>query len=142
MVQSQARSGFTIGALAEAAGIGVETVRFYQRKGLIETPERGTSIRRYDGDALRRLLFIRQAQAAGFTLKEISELLELDSGQDRARARELATRRVAALDDQIREMRKARDALAHLAKECSEGGAGPCPILASFDQSSRSRSLK
>jgi MerR family mercuric resistance operon transcriptional regulator len=88
---------------------------------------------------LRRLKFIRQAQAAGFTLAEISELLELDASGDRARAHELATARVAALDAQIAELRQARDALERLARECADGSPGPCPILTSFEAKPRSR---
>lgn len=85
----------TISGLARAGGVGVETVRFYQRRGLLETPDRGGSgltrgVRRYDDQDVRRLKFIRSAQAAGFTLDQIGELLRLDAGQDRARARELA----------------------------------------------------
>jgi MerR family mercuric resistance operon transcriptional regulator len=79
------------------------------------------------------LRFIRQAQAAGFTLDEIRELLELDAGQDRSRAREVAKSRVEALDAKIAELGRARDALQRLATECEAGGEGPCPILASFD---------
>ena len=101
MVQSQALHSLTIGRLAAAGGVGVETVRFYQRRGLLETPGRVGGIRRYGPDDLRRLRFIRQAQAAGFTLEEIKELLELDSTDDRARARALAAARVKALNDQI-----------------------------------------
>ena len=70
----------TIGTLAEAAGVGVETVRFYQRKGLLHEPARAGGIRRYGERDLRQLKFIRQAQAAGFTLAEIGELLALDAG--------------------------------------------------------------
>ena len=122
----------TIGKLADAVGVGVETIRFYQRKGLLETPKRNGGIRRYGGDDLRRLRFIRQAQSAGFTLREIKELLELDESEDRSRARELAKARVEALDAKIAELQRARDALQHLAKECAEGTRGPCPILVSF----------
>jgi MerR family mercuric resistance operon transcriptional regulator len=81
----------TIGKLAEAASVSVETVRFYQRKGLLETPEKEGSIRRYDKAALRQLRFIRKAQEAGFTLKEIQELITLDAGQDHQRAFHLAS---------------------------------------------------
>ena len=66
----------SIGKLAEAGDVGVETVRYYQRKGLLETPPRGEGIRRYGDDHVRRLRFIRRAQPAGFTLAEIRELLE------------------------------------------------------------------
>jgi MerR family mercuric resistance operon transcriptional regulator len=133
MVQSQALQSFTIAKLAKGGGVGVETVRFYQRKGLLETPTRGDGIRRYGSDDLRRLRFIRQAQAAGFTLQEIKELLDLDASEDRARARELAKARVKALDAKIAELESARDALRRLARECGSGSAGPCPILTSFE---------
>ena len=122
----------TIGALAGAAGVGVETVRFYQRKGLLAVPPRAGGIRRYDDRDVERLRFIKRAQAAGFTLAEIGELIALDAGQDRARARELAAARIAALDAKIAELKEARAALVRLAKECSEGRDGPCPIIASF----------
>ena len=133
MVQSQAVRSLTIAGLAAAGGVGVETIRFYQRKGLLETPTRESGIRRYGADDVRQLRFIRQAQAAGFTLEEIRELMSLDSSEDRQRARELATSRVAALDTKIAELQRARDALRRLARECRQGSAGPCPILASFD---------
>lgn len=123
----------TIGRLAAAANVGVETVRYYQRRGLVETPPRDREIRRYGSDDLRRLRFIRQAQSAGFTLEEIKELLDLDAGEDRARARELAGARVKALDRKIADLQQARDALKRLARECGSGGAGPCPILTSFE---------
>ena len=110
----------------------METIRFYQRRGLIETPTRESGIRRYGNDDLRRLRFIRQAKAAGFTLEEIRELLALDAGEDRGRARELASARIAELDSRIAQLEQARDSLRRLAAECGGGGKGPCPILASF----------
>jgi MerR family mercuric resistance operon transcriptional regulator len=82
---------------------------------------------------VRRLRFIRSAQAAGFTLVEIGELLALDAADDRARARELARSRVAALDARIAELREARDALAGLATACAKKKGGACPILRAFD---------
>ena len=90
-------------------------------------------MRRYGEGELRRLRFIRSAQAAGFTLEEIGELLELDATDDRARARELAAARIAALDAKIAELVQAREGLARLAKECGSGRAGPCPILTAFE---------
>ena len=101
MVQSQASQSLTIGKLAAAGGVGVETIRFYQRRGLLEVPDRGDGMRRYASEDVRRLRFIRQAQAAGFTLEEIKELLDLDASEDRSRARELANARVATLDAKI-----------------------------------------
>ncbi|MGZ2412730.1 MerR family transcriptional regulator, mercuric resistance operon regulatory protein [Sphingomonas sp. F9_3S_D5_B_2] len=132
MVQSQETPPLTIGKLAAAAGVGVETVRFYQRRNLLETPTREAGVRRYDSEDLRRLRFIRQAQTAGFTLGEIRELLELDASEDRSRARELAQTRIEALGEKIAELERARDALRRLAGECASGSAGPCPILTSF----------
>src|SRR5215213_9280533 len=132
MVQSQGPRSLTIGELAAGGKVGVETIRFYQRKGLLETPTRESGVRRYGSQDVRRLRFIRQAQAAGFTLEQIRELLELDAGEDRRRARELARSRIDSLDARIGELERARDALRRLAAECGEGGKGPCPILASF----------
>ena len=122
-----------ISDLARAAGVGVETVRFYQRKGLLEVP-RGTARagRHYGADDARRLRYIRQAQTAGFTLSEIAELIDLDRSDDRPRAREMARERIAALDARIAELTEARASLAKLAADCAKGGAGPCPILAAF----------
>lgn len=133
MIRSQAPAPLSIGQLAADGGVGVETIRFYQRQGLLETPTRGGGIRRYGSEHLRRLRFIRQAQAAGFTLAEIKELLDLDASEDRARARTLASSRIAALDAKISDLRRARDALHRLATECERGTKGPCPILASFE---------
>ena len=123
----------TIGALAKSAGVGVETVRFYQRKRLVAEPPRAGGIRRYGPRDIDRIRFIRRAQAAGFTLQEIKELIDLDAGEDRARARDLARSRVRALDGKIAELKRARDALQRLAKECGAGSSGPCPILTSFE---------
>lgn len=123
----------TIGKFAELGGVGVETVRFYQRRELIETPPRAGGIRRYGEEDVRRLRFIRKAQQAGFTLEEIRELLELDAGHDRRRAHEMAERRMAKLDEQIADLQRARKSLERLAKDCAGGKSGPCPILVAFD---------
>jgi MerR family mercuric resistance operon transcriptional regulator len=124
----------TIGSLARAAGVGVETVRYYQRRGLLSEPARPPGeVRRYGEADVKRLKFIRSAQAAGFTLAEIGELIALDASDDRARARELAQARVAAIDGKIAELSQARDALAGLATDCASKRGGPCPILRAFD---------
>jgi MerR family transcriptional regulator, mercuric resistance operon regulatory protein len=131
-------SGLTIAALARAGGVGVETVRYYQRRGLIPEPPRsggsglGGGIRRYGADDVRRLRFIRAAQGAGFTLDEIAELLALDASHDRARAHQLATARLAAIDAKIAELTEARAALTRLAGSCAASATGPCPIIAAF----------
>ena len=124
----------TIGGLAKAAGVGVETVRYYQRRGLLPEPSRPPGeIRRYSEEDVKRLRFIRSAQAAGFTLREIGELLDLSLSDDRARARELAQARVAALDAKIADLREAREALAGLATACARKRGGSCPILSAFE---------
>lgn len=123
----------SIGKFAEAGGVGVETIRFYQRKELLEVPLKSGGIRHYGQDDLRRLNFIRKAQSAGFSLQEIKELISLDSSDDRPRARELARSRIRALDTKIEELKQARNSLKKLATECAHGKSGPCPILKSFD---------
>jgi MerR family mercuric resistance operon transcriptional regulator len=129
----------TIGKLAAAGDVGVETVRYYQRRGLMGTPARsggdgwGGGVRRYDEDDLRRLKFIRAAQGAGFTLDEIGELLALEASDDRVRVRTLARQRVEVLDGKIAQMTATRAALARLADQCAASDKGPCPILAAFE---------
>lgn len=128
----------TIAGLAREGGVGVETIRFYQRRGLLPTPERwsrdgvGAGIRRYGDGDVRRLKFIRSAQTAGFTLEQIKELLSLDAGEDSARARVLAAERLEALDQTIADLEDARAALRRLAKACASDTPGPCPIIAAF----------
>ncbi len=123
----------TISGLGRAGGVGVETIRYYQRRGLLETPRAGDGVRRYGPEATRRLRFIRSAQTAGFTLEQIGELLALDAGQDRARARELAQARLTELDAKIAELETARASLRRLAQACGAGGSGPCPIITAFE---------
>lgn len=123
----------TIAKLAAAGGVGVETIRYYQRRGLLGLPPRAGAVRRYAASDVRRLRFIRRAQAAGFTLEEIGELLALDSSHDRARVRALAGERLAALESKIAELEAARSALTRLSKACASGTKGPCPILEAFE---------
>ncbi|MEQ7873393.1 MerR family transcriptional regulator [Sphingomonas sp. ASV193] len=124
----------TIAQLAKGAGVGVETIRYYQRRGLLAVPEREAgSIRRYGQDDAARLGFIRSAQRAGFTLSQIAELIALDSTADRARARDMARERIAALDAEIAALKASRASLERLARDCADGPAGPCPILTAFE---------
>ncbi|HEX4183976.1 MAG TPA: MerR family DNA-binding protein [Caulobacteraceae bacterium] len=127
----------TIAKLAQSAGVGVETVRYYQRRGIMPQPQRerpfGGGVRRYGEAEVRRLRFIRAAQAAGFTLEEIGVLLELDATRNRPRVRELAEGRIAALNQRIEELITARDSLSRLADTCSHSGEGPCPIITAFE---------
>lgn len=126
----------TIGKLAQACGVGVETVRYYQRRGLLAEPDRpfgAGAVRRYGIGDVRRLRFIRSAQGAGFTLEQIAELLRLDATQDRASARALALKCLEELDRRITDLQNARTWLDRLQRDCSSGEAGPCPILQAFD---------
>lgn len=123
---------FTIGKFAEAGAVGVETIRFYQRKGLLSVPPSRGSIRYYSEEDLRHLKFIKKAQSAGFTLEEIKELLHLDAGHDHQRANEMALLRIHELDIKIAELQQARSALAHLSDQCCHTKNGPCPILEAF----------
>ena len=132
-------TGMTIAGLAREGDVGVETIRYYQRRGLLDTPDRpinsgsGGGIRRYGPEDVRRLRFIRAAQGAGFTLEQIGELLALDATDDRARARELASERITVLDAKIEELERVRASLRRLAHECGSGAEGPCPILTAFE---------
>jgi MerR family mercuric resistance operon transcriptional regulator len=123
----------TIAGLAKAGGVGVETIRYYQRRGLLSEPPKAGAVRRYGPEDVKRLQFIRRAQAAGFTLDEIAELLALDKSGDRARVRDLASGRLAALTERIAELESARAALDRLSRACAADESGPCPILEAFD---------
>lgn len=126
-----------IGDLARAGGVSVETVRFYQRRGLLSEPPRGAGARRYSREDLERLRSIRAAQTAGFTLEEIATLLGLDQ-HDRAAARALAEARIAAIDEKIATLKTMRAALKNLVRDCAQGGDGPCPILGAFSMPAQS----
>jgi MerR family transcriptional regulator, mercuric resistance operon regulatory protein len=129
----------SIAGLALDGGVGVETIRYYQRRGLIGTPERPSGaglaggFRRYGDEDRRRLRFIRAAQRAGFTLAQIGELLSLDGTMDRARARALADEQLEKLDSRIADLIVTREALRRLADRCSADGPGPCPIINAFE---------
>jgi len=125
-----------IGDLARAGGVSVETIRFYQRRGLLSEPPRGAGARRYSDADLERLRSIKAAQTAGFTLDEISILLGLDH-DDRTAARALAEARIAAIDEKIATLKTMRAALKDLVKECARGDDGPCPILGAFSMPSK-----
>jgi len=121
----------TIGALAKSAGVGVETVRYYQRRGLLSNEgARQGAYRVYEKADLTRLRFIRRAQTLGFSLDEIGELLRLDETDNRIEARTLAQARLAEVEKRIRQLQEIREALTGLV-ECCEHTASPapCPIL-------------
>jgi MerR family mercuric resistance operon transcriptional regulator len=129
--------GFSIGELASQANVHVETLRYYERRGLIPKPHRTVSnYRVYSSDNLRRLKFIKQAQALGFSLSEIKKLLALRA-TPRARCadvRRYATRKIEDIDAKIHSLARMRKALQNLLDECSgKGPATECPILESLE---------
>lgn len=125
----------TIAKFAGAAGVGVETVRYYQRRGLLGVPQaRHDSYRRYDDSQLRRLRFIKKAQAAGFTLAEIRQLLRLDRTTDRLRVQKIASIKLEELNSRMRELKAAAKSLKKLLDHCERTrGVTPCPIIEAFD---------
>jgi MerR family mercuric resistance operon transcriptional regulator len=128
----------TIAKLARAAEVGVETIRYYQRRGLMPVPRAAgkSAFRHYEPSHLQTLRFIRRAQSAGFTLEEIKELLSLDRTRDRARIRVLAGARLEALARQAKELEEARQALQRLLGACQGSNRGPCPIIEAFSPDS------
>lgn len=124
---------FTIGRLAGETGIGVETIRFYEKEGLIEAPARLPSgYRHYPGSAVERVLFILQAKELGFSLAEIRELLSIRVSPKKtcSDVRSVAKAKIADVDAKIVALKKIRRALAKLADQCQGGGpVSDCPIL-------------
>lgn len=132
-------TGMTIGALARSAGVGVETIRFYQRKGLVPEPPRPPGgIRRYSTAAQQRLQFIKSAQRLGFSLDEIRELLRLEDGTDCDEARLLAERKLADVRVRMAELQRMESALSGLVAECADAaGEVCCPLISALQQPNR-----
>lgn len=131
-------SGLTIGRLAEQSGVGVETLRFYERKGLLRKPPRTESnYRMYPADAAQRVRFIRRAQELGFSLKEILELLSMRA-RPRMKCADVLKRaedKIVDIDERIRSLEAMKKALSKLVSQCS--GRTPvteCPILDAMDK--------
>lgn len=131
-------SEFTIGEVARRAGMGVETIRFYERKGLIaDPPRRASGYRRYSRESVRRLLFIKHAKDLGFSLREIHELLELrvDDTTTCADVRARLEVKITDVGDRIRALERIRDALVRWAETCAEEAPShACPLLEALDQ--------
>lgn len=130
----RAARNLTIGALATAAGVGVETVRYYQRRGLLPEPARPLgSVRRYGAEEVARIGFIRRAQDLGFTLEEIGSLLQLQDGTDRRSIRRIAGARLAQIRARLADLQRMEAALAHVLADCEHlPGAPECPIVAAI----------
>jgi len=127
----------TIGQVARRAGVGIETVRFYEREGLLEKPARKKSgYRQYQEDVVARLRFIKRAKELGFSLKEIKELLSLrvDPETTCAEVRRKAEAKIVDVDEKIQALRRIKKALVNLTTACS--GRGPiseCAILEAIE---------
>jgi MerR family mercuric resistance operon transcriptional regulator len=126
----------TIGRLAALAGVNVETIRYYQRGGLLDEPRKPSGgYRHYPANMARRVRFIKRAQALGFTLEEIASLLRLDGADCCANTRELAAHKIALIERKLLDLAAMRAALAALVQQCNTGQAeGPCPIISVLEQ--------
>ncbi len=131
----------SIGQVARQTGIGVETVRFYERQGLVEEPvRRASGYRQFDETVVDRLRFIREAKELGFTLNEIKELLslKLDPSSSCADVKGRAEAKIKDIEEKIRTLQRMKRALVRLTKACSgDGPTSACPILESLDGKGR-----
>lgn len=131
----------TIGKVARLAEVGVETIRFYERQGLIGKPlRRESGYRQYSEEAVQRLRFIRRAKDLGFTLKEIKELLELrlEQGTTCGNVRERAEAKIKDIEAKARTLQRMRKALAKLTMACrGKGPVSECPILEAMEGDER-----
>lgn len=129
--------GLRISQVASQADVNLETIRYYERQGLLPKPPRtGANYRAYPADTVQRVLFVKQAQALGFTLKEIKELLSLRA-TPRTRCEDVRRRaevKIHDIDERLHALQAMREALKTLVRECvGEAPVTDCPILAAFD---------
>jgi MerR family mercuric resistance operon transcriptional regulator len=124
-------ASMTIAAVADAADVGVETVRYYERRGLIAQPTRKVgAYRRYDDSHVARIRFIKRAQELGFTLEEVEDLLQLQDGTDRRTIRTVARKRLEQIKNRVADLRRMEKTLTHVLHECeTESGTPHCPII-------------
>lgn len=130
--------GMTIGKIAAEADVAIDTVRYYERAGLLpEPPRRESGYREYPPDTVKRLRFIRRAKALGFSLPEIGELLDLStSSADVRKVKNAAQAKLTVLNEKIAELTRVRDGLQKLVKHCpGHGKADACPILNALNES-------
>lgn len=123
-----------IGAFAAAAGVNVETIRFYQRKGLLPTPQRTYgSMRRYGHADVARVQFVKSAQRLGFSLEEIAGLLELEDGSRCVDARAAAEHKLEGVRAKLGDLRRIEAVLVELVERCGAGrGTVSCPLIAAL----------
>lgn len=126
-----ASARLTIGAFAAAAGVNVETVRYYQRKGLLSEPDKPSGgIRRYGEPDVARVKFIKSAQRLGFTLDEVAALLALDDGMHCKQAQVLAEHKLAGIREKLADLQRIEAALQGLVRQCSHSrGKISCPLV-------------
>ena len=124
-------SELSIGRLAEAAGVNIETIRYYQRRGLLDEPTKPNSgHRRYSAEATKRVRFIKRAQALGFTLVEVGGLLNLDAACACTETRALAARKLSLIEQKMADLVAMRQVLSGLVQQCDAGiGGADCPII-------------
>jgi len=138
---AETNSGMTIGGLARAAGVGVETIRYYQRCGLMNEPERPYGgIRRYFEPDLRRLRFIRHARELGFSLDEAGELLQLDDGVECQQAQRIAGEKRVRIQQRIEHLERIQATLESLVEQCRERKTARCPMIATLEAPDESSS--
>jgi MerR family mercuric resistance operon transcriptional regulator len=124
---------FTIAKLANAAGVGVETVRYYQKRGLLAQPARaGAGFHEYSASDVQRLHFIRRAQDLGFSLADIAELVSLSTEPDKLRVREIARRRLADIRLRMGQLEAMASAMAEMVRCCEQSATAACPIIAAL----------
>jgi MerR family mercuric resistance operon transcriptional regulator len=121
---------FTIGRIAQAAGVNIETVRYYQRRGLVGLPPKRTrGFRYYAPETANRVRFIKRAQALGMSLKEVQRLLKLDAGGACKETRSLAAEKLALVETKLADLTKLRDVLRGLVASCDQPHGTSCPII-------------
>jgi MerR family mercuric resistance operon transcriptional regulator len=132
----EATDTLTIGALAAEAGVNVETIRFYQRRGLLGQPQRPPGgVRRYGPGEVARVRFIKSAQRIGFSLDEVAQLLQLEDGTGCSQAREIAAHRLLDVRRRLADLQRIETALAALVARCAGAhGRVACPLIASLQE--------
>ena len=127
-------NGVTVSAFGAAAGVSVETIRFYQRKGLLPRPKRSYgSVRRYGPADVARVRFVKSAQALGFTLEQVASLLSLEDGNNCGNARSVAEQKLDEVRGKLRDLQRMETALEGLVNACSASrGSVACPLIAAL----------
>ncbi len=120
---------FTVGRLAKQVDLNIETIRYYQRIGLLRTPDAHEGYRFYEQNDVERLKFIKRAKQAGLQLNEIAELLALDGLEDKQRVREVIHTRLHEIEIRISELKRLENRLSGWLNDCEHSSSKPCPIL-------------